>query len=463
MLPLVTQAKSSPIALFALRSDQIDAWLATQSAKTQAWAVANQLSTPGNSMLMADEHGILSEVVVHIDSDKYQPQAWMAYAGVVASLPPGCYQWAKLPEAESCLAALAFGLACYQFTRYKTSKKTWPTLLVSDACYQEIAPQLRAIYLTRDLINTPTEDLGPLELADAAKTLADTHQANFKQWQGSELQESFPTIHAVGRASAKPPCLIEFQWGNTQHPKLTLIGKGVCFDSGGLDIKPASGMLTMKKDMGGAAHVLGLAQMIMHHQLPVSLHVLIPAVENAISSNAYRPGDVLRSRSGRTIEINNTDAEGRVILADAITYATERSPDLIIDFATLTGAARVAVGTEFPAVFTQPSRLGFDLMELGEAIQDPLWPLPLYQGYRDLNQSSIADISNSSNGAYAGAITAALFLQSFVGQEQPWIHLDLMAWNLKSKPGKPEGGEAMGLRSMYAFLQTWATIKDTAE
>lgn len=457
MLPLVTQAKSSPIVLFALRTDQLDSWLATQSAKIQAWAVANQLSTPGNSMLIADDHGILTKVVVHIDSDKYQPQPWMAYASMVTTLPPGCYQWNNLSETETHLAALAFGLACYQFTRYKQSKKTWPTLLVSHDCYQQVAPVLEATYLTRDLINTPTEDLGPSELADVAKSIATANGATFKVWQGSELQEFFPTIHAVGRASQKVPCLIDFQWGDTQHPKLTLIGKGVCFDSGGLDIKPASGMLTMKKDMGGAAHVLGLAQIIMQQQLPISLHVLIPAVENAISGNAYRPGDVLRSRSGKTIEINNTDAEGRVILADAITYAKERNPDLIIDFATLTGAARVAVGTEFPALFAQPMRLGFDLMELGDAIQDPIWPLPLYQGYRDLNQSSIADISNSSNGAYAGAITAALFLQSFVGQEQPWLHLDLMAWNLKSKPGKPEGGEAMGLRTIYAFLKTWAT------
>lgn len=456
MLPLVTQAKSTPINLIALNTNQVDSWLASQSAKTQAWAVASQLSTPGSSMLLPDEYGKLVDVVVHIDSDKYQPLSWMAYASIVTSLPAGCYQWSKLPEPQSRLAALAFGLACYQFTRYKASKKTWPNLLVSEACYQEIAPQLQAIYLTRDLINTPTDDLGPLELADAAEAVATVAGARFKLWQGSELQEGFPTIHAVGRASSKPPCLIEFQWGEPQHPKLTLIGKGVCFDSGGLDIKPASGMLTMKKDMGGAAHVLGLAQLIMAHKLPVSLQVLIPAVENAISGNAYRPGDVLRSRTGKTIEITNTDAEGRVILADAISYAKERQPDLIIDFATLTGAARVAVGTELPAVFTQPLRTGFDLSELGDAIQDPLWPLPLYQGYRDLNQSAIADIANSSNGAYAGAITAALFLQSFIGPEQPWIHLDLMAWNLKSKPGRPEGGEAMGLRAIFAYVNSWA-------
>ena len=457
MQVLTTQAKSPPVRLIPLTTTEVDGWLATQSAKIQAWAVTSQLTTPGNLMLLADDFGKLTDVVVHLDKDKYQPLSWMAYARVVANLPPGCYQWMNLSAHELSLAALAFGLACYQFTRYKASKKTWPTLCVSESCYQEITPQLQAIYLTRDLINTPTEDLGPQELADVAQTLATETGASYKLWHHSDLQEGFPTIYAVGRASAKPPCLIELNWGDAQHPKLTLIGKGVCFDSGGLDIKPASGMLTMKKDMGGAAHVLGLAKLIMTEGLPVSLQVLIPAVENAISGNAYRPGDVLRSRAGKTIEINNTDAEGRVILADTITYAKERNPDLIVDCATLTGAARVAVGTEFPAVFAQPMRLGFDLMELGEVIQDPLWPLPLYQGYRDLNQSNIADISNSSNGAYAGAITAALFLQSFVGQTQPWIHLDLMAWNLKSKPGKPEGGEAMGLRALFAFIKTWAS------
>jgi len=456
MLPIITQTKLTPIPLIALMSAQVDSWLASQSAKVQAWAVANQLSTPGNIMLLADDYGRLQQVVVHVDTEKYQAVAWMAYASVVSSLPPGCYQWANLQTAELNLAALAFGLACYQFNRYKTSNKVWPSLLVSEACYAVVAPELTAIYLTRDLINTPTEDLGPLALAQAAQAVAEAGGAKFSCWQDAALAEAFPSIHAVGRASANSPCLIEFHWGQAHHPKLTLIGKGVCFDSGGLDIKPASGMLTMKKDMGGAAHVLGLAQLIMTHQLPVSLHVLIPAVENAISANAYRPGDVLRSRSGKTIEIANTDAEGRVILADAISYAKERNPDLIIDFATLTGAARVAVGTDLPAVFSQPMRLGFDLMELGQATQDPLWPMPLYQGYRDLNQSTIADIANSSNGPYAGAITAALFLQSFVGETQPWIHVDLMAWNVKSKPGRPEGGEAMGLRTLYAFLTTWA-------
>lgn len=455
MLPLVTQTKATIISLLALTTAQVDAWLASQSAKTKAWALANQLTTPGNNMFLADEQGNLHSVVLHLDSDKYQPLSWMAYASIVTSLPPGCYQWTNLSETENYFASLGFGLACYQFTRYKNNKKTWPTLLVSDACYQQVAPELEAIYLTRDLINTPMEDLNPLQLSEVAKSIADKYQAKFQLWQDTVLKEGFPSIYTVGRASEQAPCLIEFNWGYSSHPKLTLIGKGVCFDSGGLDIKPANGMLTMKKDMGGAAHVLALAQLIMARKLPVSLQILIPAVENAISSNAYRPGDIIRSRSGKTIEINNTDAEGRVILADAITYAKERNPDLIVDFATLTGAARIAVGTDFPALFASPSRLGFDALELSENVQDPLWPMPLYPGYRELNQSTIADISNSTNGPYAGAITAALFLQSFVGLEQPWLHLDLMAWNLKSKPGRPEGGEAMGLRAIYAFLENW--------
>lgn len=455
MLPIVTQSQLPVIPLIALNTAQIDSWLTGQHAKTKAWATTNQLNVPGNSMFLADDLGNLNSVVLHLDIDKYQPLSWMAYACIVANLPAGCYQWINLTETENYFAVLGFGLACYQFTRYKTSKKTLPNLLVTEACYQQVAPELEAIYLTRDLINTPMEDLSPLQLAEVAKTIADKHQAHLQIWQDAALKEGFPAIHTVGRASAQIPCLIEFSWGNPSDPKLTLIGKGVCFDSGGLDIKPANGMLTMKKDMGGAAHVLALAQLIMSRKLPVSLQVLVPAVENAISSNAYRPGDIIRSRSGKTIEINNTDAEGRVILADAITYAKERNPDLIVDFATLTGAARIAVGTDFPALFAAPQRLGFDALEMSESMQDPLWPMPLYSGYRDLNQSTIADISNSTNGPYAGAITAALFLQSFVGQEQPWLHLDLMAWNLKNKPGRPEGGEAMGLRAIYAFLENW--------
>lgn len=452
---LSTDSSQSTIPLYALTLANLDTWLATQTAQVNTWAEACQLRTPGNYVLIPDDAGQLAGVAVHIDVNKYAPLTWAAYAPIVNVLPVGYYQWQLIESAEQDAAALAFGLASYQFARYKTSNKVWPQLVVDAACYERVMPELSAIYLVRDLINTPTEDLYPLALAQIAKTMADQYQASYTLWQDNLLELGFPSIHTVGRASAHAPCLIDLRWGDPSNPKLTLVGKGVCFDSGGLDIKPASGMLTMKKDMGGAAHVLGLAQLIMQRQLPVSLHVLVPAVENAISGNAYRPGDVIRSRSGKTIEITNTDAEGRVVLADAITYALESNPDLLIDFATLTGAARVAVGTDMPAVFSKPESLSFDILAQGKEVADPVWPMPLFVGYRELNQSVIADIVNSPLSPYAGAITAALFLENFVGEETPWMHVDLMAWNLKSKPGRPEGGEAMGLRAMYAFLAHW--------
>jgi leucyl aminopeptidase len=312
---------------------------------------------------------------------------------------------------------------------------------------------VQAITLVRDLINTPAEDMMPEHLAQAMITLAQAFNAHVEQVVGdSLLDQNFPTIHAVGRASTHPPRLLELRWGKESAPKLTLVGKGVCFDSGGLDLKAANNMRLMKKDMGGAAHVMGLAHRVMSTGLPVRLRVLVPTVENAVAGNAFRPGDVIRSRKGLTIEIDNTDAEGRLILCDALATGAADNPDLMIDFATLTGAARVALGTEIPVFFCNTDEVAAGLMATAETEHDPIWRLPLHAPYRELLDSKIADIANSAGAPYGGAITAALFLQEFVPAGIPWVHFDIMAWNTKSRPGRPEGGEAMGLRAVFRYL-----------
>ena len=326
-------------------------------------------------------------------------------------------------------------------------------MIESGPLLRRVRGQVAGIYRVRDLVNTPAEDMMPEHLSDAVKTMAGEFNAKVAEIVGDALlKKNFPAIHAVGRAASHAPRLIDLRWGKSNHPKLTLVGKGVCFDSGGLDLKPASGMRLMKKDMGGAAHAIGLAHMIMSAGLPVRLRMLVPAVENAVSGNAYRPGDVVTSRKGLSIEIDNTDAEGRVILCDALTEAAAETPDLVIDFATLTGAARVALGTDLPAMFCNHDQVAQGLADSAASVHDPVWRLPLYRPYRELIDSPIADIVNSG-GPYGGAITAALFLQDFVPAATPWVHFDLMAWNLRSRPGRPEGGEAMGLRAILDYLR----------
>ncbi|EKD70228.1 MAG: hypothetical protein ACD_46C00595G0001 [uncultured bacterium] len=312
---------------------------------------------------------------------------------------------------------------------------------------------VESIYYTRDLINMPTEEMGPSELAKSAENLAKNFGATCTQIVGEDLlKQNYPLIHTVGRASDDAPRLMDIRWGKAAHPKLTLVGKGVCFDTGGLDIKPSSAMLLMKKDMGGAAHVLGLARMIMAANLPVQLRVLISAVENAVSGDAYRPGDVIKSRKGITVEVGNTDAEGRLVVADALTEAASESPDLLIDMTTLTGAARVALGTELPAVFANDDAIVDEVIKQGNLQSDVMWRMPLFAPYREHLNSQIADINNNSSDPYAGAISAALFLKEFVPDNIPWLHFDLMAWNTKPRPGRPQGGEAMCLRALFAYL-----------
>jgi leucyl aminopeptidase len=378
-----------------------------------------------------------------------------AAAAFAEKLPDGLYRLGEVPPGLSAeAAALAWLLGTYGFSRYKPGRKQAPRLALPAGVHgEEVSRVAGAIFLARDLINTPANDLGPGDLAAAAKKLAASHGARCTIIRGPALKRDFPLIEAVGRGSARPPCLIDLSWGNPKAPRVTLVGKGVCFDSGGLDLKPSAGMLTMKKDMGGGAVALAVAAMVMGAKLDLRLRVLIPGVENSVSGSAFRPGDVFKSRKGLTVEIGNTDAEGRLILADALALADEEKPDLLIDIATLTGAARAATGMELPPFFTDDEALAADLARLSLRLGDPLWRLPLWQGYDFSLGSRVADLNNNPAYGYAGAITAALFLKRFVTATGRWLHLDIPAWNDRARPGRPIGGEANGARAVYGLLK----------
>lgn len=413
---------------------------------TQCMLVQQFKGALGEICIIQDETSGFKKVYI----GKGQGTDTQALAHAVLRLPPGSY---SVSEPISHTAALTWSLAQYKFNRYKAFETLPRILAIREEDYAAILNEAHAIFLVRDLINTPSNDMGPAEMADIVAALAYEHHGDFEQWIGDELlDDNFPAIHAVGRASSKPPRLLSLTWGKVSHPKVTLIGKGVCFDSGGLDLKTSPHMRLMKKDMGGAAQAIGLAKLLILRKTPIRLQLLIPALENAIGSNAYRPGDVLTMRNGLTVEIDNTDAEGRLVVADALVKACEDKPELIIDFTTLTGAARVAVGTEISALFCNHDQLAQALIESGDLLSDPICRLPLYAGYEKMLDSNIADLCNSPSTSYAGAITAALFLQRFVTPGINWAHFDIMAWNLNNKPGKPEGGEAMGLRAVADYL-----------
>jgi leucyl aminopeptidase len=378
-------------------------------------------------------------------------------AKLAESLPEGIY---KLIDGEPGKAALGWLLGQHNFDDYRSKKDEadrGPRVLVTaDAAGIESMVRLaEATVFVRDLVNTPAGDLGPAELEAAVRQLANETGAHARITSGEELVEGYPLIAAVGGAATdvRAPRLIELEWGKPENPRLAIIGKGVCFDSGGLDLKPASGMRLMKKDMGGAAHAIALARLIIAERLPVRLHLLVPAVENAVSSAAYRPGDIFKSRQGSFVEIDNTDAEGRLILADALTRASESEPELIVDFATLTGAARVALGPDLPAFFANDDDLASAATEASRGVDDPLWRMPLWEPYDEMLKSDIADFANASNSPMAGCITAAMFLKKFVPESTAWAHLDTFAWRDSAKPGRPKGGEALGLRAIFAVLQ----------
>lgn len=442
-----TVQNTQAIPLNLVTGTQWEPVLETATAAERNYFSSRQFKgARGDSCFIYNADGLIDKV--YIGSGLEQQELALAQAALL--VPPGCYY---LQESVSQQTALAWALAQYRFFDYKDYKLVPRILVVQEAELSGLRSLADAVFLVRDLINKPANDMNPQHLAEVVAQLAKTYEAHYEEWVGQELlQANFPAIHAVGRAADTAPRLVSLTWGKDTDPKVTLVGKGVCFDSGGLDIKPAAGMRFMKKDMAGAAYVIGLAQWIMQNKLPVRLQVFIPAVENAIGPNAFRPGDVLRMRNGLTVEIDNTDAEGRLILADALVKACEEKPDVLIDFATLTGAARTAVGTELPAFFCNNELLAAQLTASANHVSDPVWRLPLFAGYDDLLSSSIADLANSSATPYAGAIIAGLFLQRFISKTTPWLHFDMMGWNVTNKPGKPEGGEAMGLRAVAAYL-----------
>lgn len=451
---LTESAETTPIPIWPVHKSGLETWLADSLPAQAAWVRATDFKArPDSHLLVPAADGSLAGVLAGVAEDG---DLW-ALAGLPGTLPAGTYRLVPEPPPDRAGAdALGWLLGTYHFDRYRTEDDRRFATLVRPTNAAAGAPErtATAIHLVRDLVNMPAADLGPDALATAAVELADAHGARVQLTVGDELlARNFPMIHAVGRAAVVPPRLIDFTWGEPTAPKVTLVGKGVCFDSGGLDLKSATGMELMRKDMGGAANVLGLASMIMAAGLPVRLRVLIPAVENAVAGNAFRPGDMLGSHKGLTVEIGNTDAEGRLILADALAAADTEAPELLIDMATLTGAARVAVGTELVATFTDDEQLAADLARQAAAESDPLWRLPLWSPYRKLLDSKFADIRNIGDGRFAGAITAALFLKEFVDQAKSWVHFDIMAWNVVARPGRPVGGEACAIRALFALIE----------
>ena len=452
---LLIEHDSSAIPIFAIGERELGVWSETQSQRVLDWLGASSFKAEaGKSVVVPGDDGSISFVVLGLGSGE---DPWVA-GNLAHSLPDKNYRFAESSALQPDFpnrAAIAWVLGGYRFTRYKSdapsacAKLVWPEKC--DRAY--VQNVVASTTLTRDLINTPASDLLPDGLEEAARDLASSHGAHIDVLLGNDLiRQNFPMIHAVGRASAVAPRLLDFTCGDVSAPKVTLVGKGVCFDSGGLDLKPSSAMALMKKDMGGAATVLGLSNMIMTARLPIRLRVLIPAVENAVSDKSFRPGDVLTARNGMTVEIGNTDAEGRLVLADAIAEAVSEEPELLLDCATLTGAARSALGPELPAMFTEDDSLAQDLMSASLATYDPLWRLPLWQDYRKMIDSKVADINNAGDSPFGGAITAALFLKEFVG-EVPWVHIDLYAWNPTDRPGRPAGGEAMAQRALYRLIK----------
>jgi leucyl aminopeptidase len=423
-------------------------------APARQFAAANGFTAkPGACLALPAADGKIAGVLFGLEDEASKSRDLFRPGTLPSLLPVGVYRFANAPH-DVRLAALAFALGCYRFDRYRKADASEVRLVPPDGIdIADVARMADGAMLARDLINTPANDMGPAELELAARSLAKRFGASLTAIVGDDLlTENFPLIHAVGMASHRPPRLIDLLWGDPGHPKVTLVGKGVCFDSGGLDIKPPSGMLLMKKDMGGAANVLALAQMVMDAKLKVRLRVLIPAVENAVAGNAFRPLDIFPSRAGITVEIGNTDAEGRLVLADALALADEEAPDLLIDMGTLTGAARVALGPDLVPFYTPDERLASDLARCAVFENDPLWRMPLWPAYDSWLDSKTATITNAPSGTFAGSITCALFLQRFVERAKSWLHLDIYAWTPQARPARPEGGECQSARALYKLL-----------
>ncbi|MGV6800349.1 MAG: leucyl aminopeptidase family protein [bacterium] len=435
------------IPLYLAPEEKFDQWLEEVSIDHLLLAKANNFKGGAGEVLIAADAVFIG---LGQGADPFVAGA------AAAKLPAGEYHFANPMQGHSALLhALGWTLGAYKFSRYKQVKDVPTLILNADDDFAALDRLTRAVWMTRDLVNTPTEDMGPDDLAMAVREVAAAHKAKVKIIEGDQLlKHNLQLIHAVGRAAEKAPRLIDLVWGDKEHPKVTLIGKGVCFDTGGLNIKSGASMGLMKKDMGGAANALGLAQMIMGADLPVRLRLLIPAVENNISSNSYRPGDVFTARNGLTVEISNTDAEGRLVLADALALAAEEEPDHILSFATLTGAARVALGPELAPAYSTKAGMTQDLANAGAEIADPVWPMPFWENYLSYLDSDIADINHAASTSFAGSITAALFLKKFVSNV-PYTHFDIFAWNPKTRPGRPKGGEALGIRACFEVLKDY--------
>jgi leucyl aminopeptidase len=451
----VTDAAAPALPLVTVDKAGFAAWVGAQPAPVRAWLEAQAFTGAGGTQtLVPGPDGSAAFAVAGI-GDGDDP---FAIAHLPRLLPAHTYRLdpASPRPLAPAVAWLGWGLGSYRFERFLKPGKALAKLQVGagDAGTAEAFALLAATTRVRDLVNTPTEQMGPDELEADAAQLAREHGATLRVIAGSELlEQNFPAIHAVGRASHRAPRLLELTWGDAAHPKLAIVGKGVCFDTGGLNIKSGDGMRHMKKDMGGAAHALGLAQLVMARKLPVFLQLLVCAVENAIGPDSYRPGEVITTRTGVTVEIDNTDAEGRVILGDALAYAGEGKPDLLMDFATLTGAARVALGPDLPALFCNDEAIAAEYLAAGLRARDPLWRLPLWRPYAHYLKSNVADMANGSSSRMAGALSAALYLERFVPEGQRWTHVDVYAWNDHDRPGKPAGGEAQGLRAAFALLR----------
>jgi len=460
MLPFLEHADASCRPLWLVREEDADGWLARlpERGRLEAWVRGNGFrGERGRVLMLPGAGGEPSGAALGLGRlgslGELMPQHLQ---GAPDRLAPGSYRLADgLSPSAATHAALGWALGCYRFDRYRrgSAPPAPPSLVAPAGADLPLVRRLaEADALARDLINTPASDLGPAELAAAVERVARRYGAEFREIVGDALlAERCPAIHAVGRASPRAPRLLELRFG-TSGPRVTLVGKGVCFDTGGLDLKPSTGMALMKKDMGGAACALALAQLVMDARLKVRLRLLVPAVENSVAGNAYRPGDVLATRAGLSVEVTNTDAEGRLVLADALALADEERPELLVDLATLTGAARVALGPELPALYASEERLATELAAHGRASGDPLWPMPLWGPYEDELASKVADLSNASASGFAGSIVAALFLKRFVAESTPWLHLDIYAWNGKERPGRPVGAEAQALRALFALL-----------
>jgi len=439
------------IPVSALTPKAYRAWRKQQSKMARGWLDATGFTADsGKVALLPARDGSIARVVLGLGAT---PDLW-SFASLAAALPKrGRFNYDGLDEAYADSAALAWALSTYQFSRYKKAKKFASLVWPAGADQGRVTRLAEGIGMGRDLINTPAQDMGPPDLAAAIKELGARHKAKVTIIKGAALlDKNYPAIHAVGRAASRPPHLVDLRWGREDAPKVTLVGKGVCFDSGGLDLKGAAGMRLMKKDMGGAATAIALAHTIMDAGLDLRLRVLIPAVENSVSADAYRPGDVLSTRKGLTVEVGNTDAEGRLVLCDALAEADDENPDVLIDFATLTGAARVALGTELPALFCDDDDLTEEILAAGRAHNDALWRMPLHSDYGRHLDSKLADLNNIASIGQGGAITAALFLQRFVSAKRCWVHVDTMGWNTGNRPGRPAGGDVFGVRAFYTAL-----------